>query len=119
MVGFGAGVTDLYARIQCIQGELANGALSPDLARESLVKLTALLGNCHDVQRKADHEYKLVLLGCMAGGEAANRARIRAEVSEQYQSARHAKDTADLVVEMIRSLKQYMRSLDEEARLAR
>jgi hypothetical protein len=106
-------------RIKGIQHELANGALTPDLARESLVRLTSLLGNVHDAQRKADHEYKLVLLGCMAGGEAANRARIRAEVSEQYQAAREAKDTADLVVEMIRSLKSYMRSLDEEARLAR
>ena len=112
-------MTDLRDRIATIQGELANGALTPDLARESLVRLTALLGNVHDLQRKADHEYKLVLLGCMAGGEAANRARIRAEVSEQYQAARAAKDLADLVVEMIRSLKSYMRSLDEEARLAR
>lgn len=109
----------LYERISGIQAQLADGALTPDLARESLVKLTALLGNVNDLLRRTDHEYKLVLLGCMAGGEPANRARIRAEVSEQYQKAREAKDTASLVVEMIRSLKQYMRSLDEEARLAR
>jgi hypothetical protein len=106
-------------RISGIQKELANGALSPDLARESLVRLTALLGNVHDAQRKADHEYKLVLLGCMAGGEPANRARIRAEVSEQYQAAQEMKDLANLVIEMIRSCKAFMRSLEEESRLAR
>lgn len=106
-------------RISRIQAELGVGALTPDLARESLVRLTSLLGNVNTEQRKADHEYKLVLLGCMAGGEPANRARIRAEVSEQYMRSREASDTCKLVVEMIRSLKQYMRSLDEELRLQR
>jgi hypothetical protein len=106
-------------RISAIQGELANGALTPDLARESLVRLTALLGNAHDEHRHADHEFKLVLLGCMQGDEAANRARIRAEVTPQFQRAREAKDMADQIVETIRSLKAYMRSLEEELRLAR
>ncbi len=106
-------------RVKTIQLGLRDGALTPDLARESLVMLTALLGNCHDESRVADHEYKLVLLGCLQGDEAANRARIRAEVTPQYQRAREAKDTADLVVEMIRSCKAYLRSLDEEMRLAR
>lgn len=106
-------------RIRTIQQELANGALTPDLARESLVRLTSLLGNVHDEQRHADHEYKLVLLGCLQGDEAANRARIRAEVTPQFQRAREAKDTSDLVVEMVRSCRAYLRSLDEELRLSR
>jgi Mg2+ and Co2+ transporter CorA len=110
---------NLYTRISAIQGELANGALSPDLARESLVKLTALLGNVNDLVRKTDHEYKLVLLGAMKGHKAASRARIEAETSTQYQLAREAQDTADLVIEMIRSLKKYMESLSNEIRLAR
>lgn len=105
--------------VRAIQKDLRDGALTPDLTRESLVKLTALLGNVSDEQRAADHEYKLVLLGCLQGDEAANRARIRAEVTPQYQRSREAKDTADLVVEMIRSCKAYLRSLDEEMRLAR
>ena len=106
----------LYERIQAIQGQLADGQLTPDLARESLVKLTALLGNVHDLQRKADHDYKLVLLGCMQSNKAANRARIEAECTSQYDEARKAGDLAKLVIENIRSLKQYMRSLDEEMR---
>lgn len=109
----------LYERIQAIQSELANGALSPDLARESLVKLTALLGNVNGEVRRTDHDYKLVLLGCMKGHKAASRAKIEAETSEQYQRAREAADTADLVIEMIRSLKKYMESLSNELRLAR
>lgn len=106
-------------RIKEIQKNLALGALTPDMARESLVRLTALMGNVHDEQRAADHEYKLVLLGCLQGDEAANRARIRAEVTPQYQRSREAKDLAELVTEMIRSCKAYLRSLDEEMRLSR
>lgn len=109
----------LYERIEGIQAQLADGALTPDLARESLVKLTALLGNVNDELRRADHDYKLILLGCMKGQKAASRARIEAETTPQYDEARKWFDTSKLVIENIRSLKQYMRSLDEEARLQR
>lgn len=106
-------------RIRKIQGELRDGALTPDLTRESLVQLTALLGNVADEQRAADAEFKLVLLDAMRTESKANRARIVAETSPQYNRAREAKDTATLVQEMIRSCRAYLRSLDEEMRLAR
>jgi hypothetical protein len=106
-------------RIKAIQKELRDGALTPDMARESLVTLTALLGNVADEQRAADADYKKVLLAALQRGEAANRARIEAEVTPEYGRARAAKDTKDLVVEMIRSCKCYLRSLDEEMRLSR
>lgn len=106
----------LYDRISAIQAQLADGALTPDLARESLVKLTALLGNVHDLQRKADHDYKLVLLGCMQSNKAANRARIEAECTSQFDEAEKAKNLAKLVLTTIQSLKQTMRSMDEEMR---
>lgn len=106
-------------RVRKIQKELRDGALTPDLTRESLVTLTALLGNVTDEQRDADHFYKVVLLKCLDGEEAANRARIRAEVSDEYRRAKEAKDTATLVTEMIRSCRAYLRSLDEEMRLSR
>lgn len=106
-------------RIKKIQREVLLGAFTPDMARENLMQLTALLGAVNDEQRQADHEYKLVLLGCLQGDEAVNKARIRAEVTPQYGRAREAKDTAALVVEMIRSCKSYLRSLDEELRLSK
>jgi hypothetical protein len=106
-------------RVRKIQKELRDGALTPDMARESLIHLTALMGNVSDEQREADHEYKLVLLGCMRTEDKANRARIVAETTPQYLRAREAKDTATLVTEMIRSCRAYLRSLDEEMRLAR
>jgi hypothetical protein len=106
-------------RVREIQKQLRDGALTPDMARESLVTLTALLGNVADEQREADHGYKLVLLDCMRTESKANRARIVAETTPAYIRARTAKDTATLVTEMIRSCRAYLRSLDEEMRLAR
>lgn len=106
-------------RIRKIQADLRDGALTPDMARESVVQLTALLGNVGDELREADHEYKLVLLGAMRSEDKANRARIVAETSQQYVRAREAKDTERLVIEMVRSCKAYLRSLDEEMRLSR
>ena len=106
-------------RVRGIQANLRDGALTPDMARESLVVLTALLGNVNDEQRAADHDYKVILLECLRSEEKANRARMVAETSPQYTRAREAKDTGTLVVEMIRSCRAYLRSLDEEMRLAR
>jgi hypothetical protein len=112
-------MTSVRDRIAVIQRELRDGALTPDFTRESLVTLTALMGNVNDELRVADAAFKTVLLKCLEADEAANRARIRAEVSPEYLRAREAKDTRDLVVEMVRSCKAYLRSLDEEMRLAR
>jgi hypothetical protein len=105
-------------RIAAIQKSLRDGSVTPALARESLVQLTALYGNVLEEQRDADHEYKLVLLGCLQSDEAANRARIRAEVTPQFQRARAAKDMEKLVIELVRSCKKYLSSLDEEMRLS-
>lgn len=106
-------------RIKAIQVQLRDGALTPDMARESLVQLTALLGNVNDELLTADTYYKLVLLKAYENEETANRAKIRAETSLEYQRLHEAKNTRELVIEMIRSCKAYLRSLDEEMRLSR
>lgn len=106
-------------RVRAIQVKLRDGATTPATTRDALLMLTGLLGNVVDEERVSEHDYKLVLNGCLQGDEPANRARIRAEVTPQYQRLREAKDTKDLVLEMIRSCKVYLRSLDEEMRLSR
>ena len=106
-------------RIREIQVKTRDQAMTPAMARDFLVTLTALLGNVNDETREADVNYKRVLLNCLDTEEKANRARIRAETSAEYLRAREAKDTRDLVIEMIWSCKAYLRSLDEEMRLSR
>lgn len=112
-------VPTIRERVKLIQKQLRDGAVTPDMARESLVTLTALYGNVADEYRGAELAYKPVLLQHLRDCEAANRARIEAECSPEYARMREARDTEKLVTEMIRSCKAYLRSLDEEMRLAR
>lgn len=101
-----------------IQGDLRTGALEPDMAREHLIQLTALLGNCLQEIRDADAAYAHVLLAHLESSEKANRAKIKAETSPEYQRKQEARDTRTLVEEMARSLKYYLRSQEEEMRLS-
>jgi hypothetical protein len=93
--------------------------LQPSRAAELLTKLTALLGNCNDEIREADHAYAVVLLQFLDANEAANRARIRAETSMPFVRKREARDTKELVIELVRSLKYFLKAKEEEMRLSR
>lgn len=105
--------------VKRIQGDLRQGALEPDRARENLITLSALYGNCLEDIREADAAYATVLLGCLESSEKANRAKIRAETSPEHCRKQEARDTKELVLEMIGALKYLLRSLEEEMRLAR
>lgn len=89
------------------------------MVRESLIELTALYGNVLAETREREHAYKVVLLKAYQSEETANRAKLVAEVSDEYRAAREANDTGRLVLELIRSCKRYLSSLDEEMKLAR
>lgn len=102
-----------------IQREVRDTDLQPSRACELLAKLTALIGNVNAEVREAEMAFAVVLLACLDVGEAANRARIRAETSEEYKRKREARDCKELVVEMIRSLKFVIKGLTEEMRLSR
>jgi len=88
-------------------------------AAEIVAQLSSLLGNCNDEIRKRDIEYNHVLLKCLEGDKKANRAKIKAEISPEYEAAREAKDTKELVVEIIRGLKYFLRAKEEEFKLGR
>lgn len=105
--------------VRRIQAELRQGALEPDSAREHLITLSALYGNCLDEIREADAAYAEVLLANLESSEKANRAKIRAEISPEFRRKQEARDTKTLVEEMVRALKYYLRSQEEEMRLAR
>jgi hypothetical protein len=113
-------MTSIRGVVRSIQREIRDGGqLLPDRAAELLTMLTAVIGNVNDEIRVADADYASVLLEHLESEEAANRARIRAETTPAYQRKREARDTKELVVELIRSLKYYLRSQEEEMRLAR
>ena len=103
--------------VKAAQREIAAGDLLPQRAAELLTTLTAMIGNVNDEIRVADMDFAVVLLKYLDGEEAANRARIRAETTPEFQRKREARDCKELVVELIRSLKFYLRAQEEEMRL--
>jgi uncharacterized protein (DUF1501 family) len=105
--------------IRTIQREIRDTDLQPDRGAELLTKLTALMGNVADEQREADALYAVVLLRHLDSEEAASRAKIRAETTPEYARKREARDVKELAIELVRSLKQYLRTKSDEMRLTR
>ena len=93
--------------------------LQPDRAAELLTKFSALLGNVLDEIREADAAYASELLRCLDSEEKANRAKIRAEISPEYQRKREARDTKELMLSLIGSLKYFLRGKSDELQLSR
>ena len=104
--------------VRSAQIEMIGSDMEPARARVLLARLSALIGNCNAEIRVADAVYNHVLLTYLESTEAANRAKIRAETSPEYMRKREARDTKELVVELCRSLKYFLRSLEEEMRLS-
>ena len=102
--------------VQEIQAEVVKGDLLPGRAAELLNTLSALLGNCNDEIRRADMAYSNILLKWYGIEEKVNRAKTQAETKPEYEAKRVARDTKELVLEMIRSLKYYIRAKSEEFR---
>lgn len=101
------------------QTEIRNTDLQPDRAAELLMKLAALIGNCNDEIREADMAYATVLLQHLDSEEAANRAKIRAQTTPEYARSRQARDTKELVIELVRSLKFFLKAKEDEIRASR
>ena len=100
--------------INDFQNEVSKDNLLPQRASEIMVQLSALLGNINGEIRKRDKEYKLVLLECYKQEKTANRAKLTSEVSPEYEASKVAKDTKELALELIRSIKYYLKSMGEE-----
>lgn len=101
-------------RITEYQNEIVKGDLLPGRASEILVELSALVGNVNDEIRTRDIEYSKILLKHYEQEATANRAKIKAETTPEYEAKRIARDTKELAVEMCRSLKFFLKAKGEE-----
>lgn len=97
-----------------IRDELREGDVLPDRAAEMLTTLSAVLGNVSDEIRKRDLAYNQKLLECYHSEVKANRAKILAETSPEYQTMRQARDIEKEAVGMIQSLKYYLKVKERE-----
>ena len=114
-----APATTIRDRIRAIQAEVGQADLLPDRGAELLMQSTALIGNVLDEIRQADLIYNNVLLACFETETKANRAKIVAETTPAYQRKREARDTKELLTELIAGLKYFLRMKTEEMRLSR
>ena len=109
-------MTTIRDIISAYQNELAKGDLQPQRAAEILTELSALIGNILDEIQKREVAYNKVLLLSLEVEKSANKAKIQAEVSQEYQDFRTAKNTYEVAKEMIRALKYLLRAKEEEYR---
>lgn len=99
------------------QDEVASkNELYPERAAKILTELSALIGNIGDRIRETEIAYNKKLLECYDQEEKANRAKIVAETSKEYEDKLIAKNVERVAMELIRSLKYYLRSKSEEIR---
>lgn len=100
--------------ISGIQTEIGQGDLLPGRAAELLNILSSLIGNCNDEIRKRDVEYSKVLLKWLDIEHKANRAKIQAEITPEFEARQIARNTKELTLELIRSLKYFLKAKEEE-----
>lgn len=106
-------------RLAKIQADLLQDDAGPQTARTHLVTLTAMWGDFMSTATDKDLAYKRVLPIFRAIHKSAKDAEMHAEASPEYEAMRRAKESEAFVLELIRSCKAAMRSIDEEMRLAR
>ena len=102
-------------QIKKIQNEVKDAKdLFPARASELLMTLSALLGNVNDEIRDAEMAYNKVLLGFLDSNEKANRAKIRADISDENARRIEARNTKELAIELMRSLKYFLKAREDE-----
>lgn len=101
------------------QAEMRQQELLPLRASALLNQLTAILGNANTELRHRQMAYNRELLQAYKTHDTANRAKIAAETSAEYDALLEAKHVREEIVEAVRSLKAYLRTAEEEMRLQR
>lgn len=106
--------------VEAMQMECRNsGDLMPERAAEILVQLASILGNINDEILKRDMEYSKILLSWLEKESKANRAKITAETTPEYEARCVARNTKELGIELIRSLKYFLKAREEELQQAK
>ncbi|MCK9370811.1 hypothetical protein M0R04_12955 [Candidatus Dojkabacteria bacterium] len=94
-------------------------SLSPDVASRTLVELTALIGNLNEEILKRKIAFNDKKLAYMIEIKSVAKAQVMAETSPEYIAYEEVKMSLDLMKEMIRGLKYYLRSQEDEYKLSK
>ncbi len=105
--------------IKEIQIEVGNPDMTPARASEILNILSSLLGNVNDNISAKQMIYNQVLLKKSDELKTVAKARLVAEASPFYSELLDAKNLRELVIEMMRSMKYFLKAKEQEFREAR
>jgi hypothetical protein len=100
--------------IKLFQAEVRDTDLMPERAAEILAKSSALFGNINDTIRERGMIYNKKLLEVLDSEKSVAKAKVIAETTEEYNSYLEAKNTKEALLELIRSLKYFLRAKEEE-----
>lgn len=101
------------------QVEVRSQDLQPGRAAEILNELSSLIGTINDRIRECDVAYNQILLKTLQNSEKANHAKIQAETTPEYVWKREARDTKEVAIEMIRSLKYFLKAKEDEYKVSK
>lgn len=89
--------------------------LTPKEASETIVELSALMGNITEEIQKREFDYNTALLELLKKEKmTVARAKIEAQVSAEYGELQTAKGQKEMTLELIRSLKYLLRIMESE-----
>jgi hypothetical protein len=88
--------------------------LGPSEASKYLVELSALTGNVNEELLKVMMDYNYKKSEFLTEIKSVAKAEVKAQCTEEYRRLQEVKGYRDLIVELIRSLKYFLRSLEDE-----
>lgn len=98
------------------QNRVYDTNLLPDEAVELLKTLSSVYGNVLDEIQITELKYNHILLAELDKEKTASKAKIRAEISQEYQDFLMAKNTEKLLIKLMSSLKTFIQSKRDEMR---
>lgn len=104
----------LRERINEYQSEILSKDLLPERASIILTEISALYGNILDRIKDTEMIYNKVLLAYLDSEQKANRAKIKAEITQEYQDLKDATNTEKVCLQMIRSLSKFLKAKESE-----
>lgn len=88
--------------------------LDPIRAAQILTELSALYGNILDEVKKRQMIYGEKLVEILDTEKSVAKAEAKAKATSEYESLLEAKNTDKLCLELIRSIKYYLRAKEDE-----
>ncbi len=106
-------------RVKAIAHEMLSGGVTPDQMREFRSELSGLMWTANDARTAREIAFKKRLAEMRATTKSAVDARLQAENGPEYADWQEAVNVCEAVLEMMRTCRDNLKSLDTEMGLSR